>query len=226
MKLSRVLLPIVWPMVAVFALGAALGLAVPRKTTDPQAVATSTPQPSDAPSEVPSTSGPEGGGGKKNGGATESPEKAGEDDDAPPSPTASAKPSPTTSPTNAPLVCTDKEKVLIVNLIATGETELRIDLLPDRTDLDLTTDVEDVREQIAGLVSGKSDVVALVSGEIERTVIEALIAATAEKRLWIVAESDDRSAWSALRNRVFSGDMDTELTDWLRAKLKCLFSEA
>lgn len=229
MRLSRILLPMVWPMVAVFALGAAVGVAVPQP--EPESVPAATVSPGGADSSA--TDAPPNDGSK---GSKEEETGPGAPDESPSvaipseSPSISPPPSPSSSPSVAE-TCTDSEQVVVLAIAAPGATLIVVgdvfEAAAPVESLAPSDDAAQLEATIAGWIRGKTDVVLLVSGTIDLERVAAVGRAAEAKRLWVVVGSEGRNAWSEFATSVFAWDVSKveKLRSWATSKLPCLFTE-
>lgn len=220
MRLSRILLPMVWPMVAVFAVGAAVGVAVPQPEPEVPAATIgsegSDPSATDAPPPDDAQKGPKADSG------TVAPDE---------SPSVAISPEqPSSSPSLSEIgTCSDSEKVIVLSIEALDATPIDVgdafDAAPFKA-LPASDDAAQLEVTVAREIQGKTDVVLLVSGAIDPELVNAIRRATAAKRLWVVVEADWRVPWGQ-ESSVFIWDAskDEKLRSWATLHVPCLFTE-
>lgn len=219
MRLSRILLPIIWPMVAVFAIGAAIGVAVPQAPPESSPVVSDSP----VPEEASATDAPPPKEGGKGRAETGEPNTALEQPS--PAPTESPAPSPTPAASpSASSTCTDAKKVVVVNVLVSDANPLDVGDVFSATGSPQSIEASEVT-RLETLIEGKSDVVFLASGNIARELVDALRGATKSLRAWVIVAEATRDVWSEVfGKRVFGGDVSSpgDLKGWVEAKLPCL----
>lgn len=235
MRLSRVLLPIVWPLATIFSLGVVMGIAMPRQSDasdapapSPSAVGevalqTPTASPDEATPEV--TSGP-GENASQSPSATKSPSAS---VTPPPSSTGSSSPPPSPPPSSCKTLVVGLRYGTFIPLALTNAFPVSMSF-----DLDDDYDVLRLLGAIQSGIKGTTDVVFLVDdpdAEIAQAAMGEVVDAVRgdRRKLWVVGQKIDNSLWFGSYKSAFAGYKDTsetnvsedQLTEWRNTNLPC-----